>query len=73
MCGKVFGRFGGVGLCCVCESLVWVLGNKIVLCVGEYRFGFGGLSLCCVLESIERVLGSELVLCVGEYRAGLEE
>ena len=57
-----FGRFGGFGLCCVCESLVWVLGSEFVLCVGEYGAGleewvfdvcgrdwsgFGGVSLCC--------------------------
>jgi len=27
-------------LCCVCESLVWVLESEFVLCVGEYGVGF---------------------------------
>jgi len=53
--------FCGVSLCCVWDSLVWVLGNELVLCVEEFGVGlgervcgvfrrvwcgFGGVSLC---------------------------
>ena len=36
MCGTVWCGFGGVSVCCVLDSLVWVLGCEFVLFVGEY-------------------------------------
>ena len=54
LCGRVWGGFGGVSLCCVCESFVWVWGCE--LCCVLYSFClFVGLSLCCVWYRLERV------------------
>jgi len=80
VCGRVWGAFGGVSLCCVWERLVWVWGSECVLCVGQFGVGlgecvfvvclrvscgFGGVTLFCVWESFVSVYGSEFVLCVG--------
>ena len=57
MCGTVWCGFVGVSLCCVWDSLVWVCGSEIVLCVGQFAVGFG----------------SERVLFVGQFGLGLAE
>ena len=42
VCGSVCCGFGGVCLCCVCESLgVVCLGREFVLCVGKFGVGLG--------------------------------
>jgi len=41
VCGRVWGAFGGVSLCCVWERLVWVWGSECVLCVGQFGVGLG--------------------------------
>ena len=41
VCGRVWCGFGGVSVCCVCESLVWVCGIECVLCVGQFCVGLG--------------------------------
>ena len=43
--------FGGVSLCCVWDSSVWIWGSKLILCVLQVGEG----------------LGSECVLCVGKF------
>ena len=57
MCGRVWGVFVGVSLCCLWG--VWG--------------GFGGVCLCCVCDSLVWVWGSEFVLCVGQFGAGFGE
>ena len=57
MCGAVWCGFGGVSVCCVWDSLVWVWGSECVLCVGQFGVG----------------LGSECVLCVEQFVVGLWE
>jgi len=86
VCGRDWGGFGGVTLCCVWDSLVRCCGSEFVLCVvlncvglGERVFavcgtvwcGFGGVSVCCVWERLGRVWGSEFVLCVGQFIVGV--
>jgi len=39
--GRYWGGFGGVSLCCVWESMVWVWGSEFLLCVGQYGVGLG--------------------------------
>jgi len=39
VCGRVWGGFGGVILCCVWESLGLVLGSDFVLCVELFGVG----------------------------------
>ena len=88
MCGRVWFGFGGVSVCCVWDSLVWVCGSECVLCVGQFGVGlwerecalcgtvwcgFGGVSVCCVWESLVWVCGSECVLRVGEFGVDLWE
>jgi len=41
VCGRVSCGFGGVILCCVWDSLVWVWGREVVVCVGEFGVGMG--------------------------------
>ena len=88
VCGTVWCGFGGVSVCCVWESLVWVCGSECVLCVGQYGvglwervcavcrtvwYGFVGVSVCCVWGSLVWVWESEFVLCVGQLGMGLWE
>ena len=40
-CGTVWCGFGGVSVCCVWDSLVWVWGSECVLCVGQFGVGLG--------------------------------
>jgi len=54
MCGTVCCCFEGVRLCCVWDSLVWVL----------------EVSVCCVWDNLEWVCLSECVLCVGQFGMG---
>jgi len=49
--GRVWDLFGGVNLCCVWESLVWVWGSDCMF----------------VWERLGRVWVSEFVLCVGQF------
>ena len=39
--GRELCGFGGVGLCCVWDSLVWFWGSVFVLCVGQIWAGLG--------------------------------
>ena len=58
VCGTVWSGYGGVNVCCVLDSFVWVWGSECVF---------------CVWESLEWVWGSECVLCVGQYGVGMGE
>ena len=40
VCVTVWCGFGGVGVCCVCDSLVLVSGSVFVLYVGQFVVGF---------------------------------
>jgi len=71
--GTVLCGFGGVSLCRVWESLMWVCGSECLLCVGQFGVGLWGMSLCCVWDSLVWVWGSKFVLCVGQFGAGLGE
>ena len=70
--------FGGVSVCCVWDSLVWVWVSEFLLCVGQFRVGlrelvcaacgrnlyrFRGVSLCCVWDSLFRVWGILCCMC----------
>ena len=57
MFGTVWCGFEGVSVCCVWDSLLWVL----------------GVSVCCVWDSLVWVWGSEFVLFVGEIGVGFWE
>ena len=60
VCGSVCCGFGGVCLCCVCESLgVACLGEKVCAVCRKVWCGFGGVSVCCVWKSLVCVWGSE--------------
>jgi len=41
VCGRDWGGFGGVSLCCVWDSLGRVWGSEVVLCVGAFGVGLG--------------------------------
>ena len=73
MCGRDWGGFGGVSLCCVWDSVVWVWGSEYVLCVGQFGAGLGE-RVCAVCG---RVWGGNggvyFVLCVVEFCVGLGE
>jgi len=57
VCGRDWGGFGGVSLCCVWDSLLFVCGNEFVLCVGQFGACLEIVIVCCVWDSLERVLG----------------
>jgi len=57
VCGRVWCGFGGVSVCCVWESLVWVWGSECVLCVGQFGACLEVVSVCCVWESLVWVFG----------------
>jgi len=39
VCERDWGGFGGVILCCVWDSLLWVWGSEFELCVGHIVTG----------------------------------
>ena len=45
VCGTVCCGFGGVSVCYVWGSLVWVWGSESVLCVGQIGVGLWGVSV----------------------------
>ena len=73
LCGRIWGGFGGVSLCCVWDNFVCDWGSECVLCLGQLGAGLGGVSLCCLWESLGRFWVSEFVLCVGEIGVCLGE
>ena len=79
MCGTVLCGFGGVSLCCVWESFVWVWGSEFVLCVGQFCVGlwelvcavcgkvlcgFGGVSVFYVCGTVWCGFGGVSLCCV---------
>jgi len=71
MCGRVWGWFVGVNLCCVWDSLLWVCGSECVMSVVQFGACLEIVRVCCVWESLEWVWGIDFVLCVGKFEAGL--
>ena len=72
MCATVLCGIGGVSVCCLWESLVWVWGSECVLCVGQFGVCLG--SECVLFVGQFGVcLGAECVLCVGQFGMGLWE
>ena len=57
LCGAVSLVFGGVGVCCVWESLLWDWWREFVLCVGQFVW----------------VWGNSCLLCAGQFAAGFRE
>jgi len=53
--GNICSVFGGVSVCCVSDSFVWIWGSESILCLPE----------CFVC-----VCGSEFLLYLGEFLCG---
>jgi len=48
VCETEWCGFGGVRVCCVCGSLVWVCGIEFVLCEVQFGVSLWVVSVCCV-------------------------
>ena len=70
VCGTALIVFGGMFVCCLSGSLVWVWKNEFVL-FGTACSRFGGVSVCCLWDSLVWVWWDECVLSVGLFGMGL--
>jgi len=71
--GQSVSGLWGVRLCCVWDSLVWVLRSEFVLCVGKFE-RVCGERVCAVCGTVFcGFLGSECVLYEGQFGVGFWE
>ena len=55
MCGRFWGGFVAVNLCCVWDRFLWDCGSECMLCVVQFGACLEIVGVCFVWENLERV------------------